>query len=292
MGTWLWLPLALGAALCAALADLAVKRFFGDLAPYTMCLARWLFVLPFLALVGLSLNRPSLDATFWIAAAAALPLELLAAFLYMQVLKICHLSLCIPLLAFTPVFLILTGWLFLGEALNAAGLMGIALVAAGSYFLGLGGLRGAWWEPLAALARQEGARLMLIVAAIYSVTSALGKLAILHSGPAFFGVVYPAAVGGLMLAAYPLSPVRQGRFLRSRWLAGVVLGMAAAGEIFCHVFGMALAPAAYLIGVKRLSILFSVILGGVFLQERPILPRLAAAALMVSGVALIAFWGS
>ena len=55
---------------------------------------------------------------------------------------------------------------------------------------------------------------------------------------------------------------------------------------------MALAPAAYLIGVKRLSILFSVILGGVFLQERPILPRLAAAALMVSGVALMAFRGS
>jgi len=288
----LWLPLALGSALSVAIADLAVKRFFGDLSPYTMCLVRWLFALPFLGLVGLSLEWPALDLTFWLAVAAALPLELLAAFLYMQVLKICHLSLCIPLLAFTPVFLILTGWLVLGEALNLAGLAGIALVAGGSYLLGLGGFRFAWWEPLAALARERGARLMLIVAAIFSITSALGKLAILHSQPAFFGVLYPTMVGGCMLAVYPFTRVREARTLASRFVPGLLVGGAVAAEILCHVFGMSLAPAAYLIGVKRLNILFSVILGGLLLQERPLLPRLVAAALMVTGVALIAFRGS
>ncbi|MGQ9687578.1 MAG: EamA family transporter [Desulfobaccales bacterium] len=292
METWLWLPLAIGSALSAALADLAVKSFFGDLSPYTMSLARWLFAWPFLAAVGLFLTPPPLDRTFWLAGAAALPLELLAAYLYMQVLKVCHLSLCLPLLAFTPVFLILTGWLVLGEALNAAGLTGIALVTGGSFLLGIRGDRASWWEPLAVLARGPGARLMLLVAAIYAFTSALGKLAILHSEPAFFGVVYPTVVGGCLLLAYPLSPVRQGRLLARRWSAGLLVGLAVAGEIFCHVFGMKLAPAAYLIGVKRLSILFSVIFGGVLLQERPLLPRLAAAVLMVSGVILIAWQGS
>jgi len=288
----LWLPLALGAALSVALADLALKRFFADLSPFTMSLVRWLFPLPFLALVGLTLAWPALDSTFWLAVAAALPLELLAAFLYMQVLRICDLSLCIPLLAFTPVFLVLTGWLLLGEALNLAGVTGLALVAGGSYFLGLGRARFAWWEPLTALAREPGARLMLAVAAIYSLTSALGKLAILHSAPAFFGVFYPALVGGSMLGIYPFSQARESRILASRWILGLLVGVAVTGEVMCHVFGMSLAPAAYLIGVKRLSILFSVIFGGLLLQERPLLPRLVAAVLMVTGVALIAFWGS
>jgi drug/metabolite transporter (DMT)-like permease len=180
----------------------------------------------------------------------------------------------------------------LGEALNLAGMVGLALVAGGSYFLGLGSARFAWWEPLAALAREPGARLMLTVAAIFSLTSALGKLAILHSDPAFFGVFYPAVVGGSMLAAYPFSRVREGGILASRLVLGLLVGVAVAGEILCHVFGMTLAPAAYLIGVKRMSIFFSVILGGVLLQERPFLPRLVAAALMVTGVALIAFRGS
>lgn len=294
MVSWLWLPLALGAAMSAALADLSLKRFFGDLSPYTMALAHWSFPLPFLALVGFFLHWPELDRTFWLAGAAALPLELLAAFLYMQVLKMCHLSLCIPLLAFTPVFLILTGWLILGEALNFAGLAGLGFVAGGSYLLGLGPGRDrpAWWEPLAALIRDQGARLMLAVAAIYSFTSALGKLAILHSEPAFFGVFYPMAVGASLAAAYPFSRIRQARALKSRLVVGIFLGVAVAVQIICQVFGMALAPAAYIIGVKRLSILCSVILGGLVLRERPIVPRLAAAVLMVTGVALIALRGS
>jgi drug/metabolite transporter (DMT)-like permease len=288
---FLWLPLALGAALGVSLADLTIKRFFGDLSPYTMCLVRWLFAVPFLALVGLFLKWPALDLTFWLAVAAALPLELLAAFLYMKVLKICDLSLCIPLLAFTPVFLILTGWLVLGEALHPAGLVGLVLIAGGSYLLGLGGARFAWWEPLAALAREPGARLMLTVAALFSLTSALGKLAIIHSEPAFFGVLYPTVVGGFLLAAYPFSRAREASTLVSRLTLGLLVGVAVTGEILCHVFGMTLAPAAYVIGVKRLSILFSVILGGLLLQERPFLPRLGAAALMVTGVVLITLKG-
>ena len=292
MDSWLWLPLALGAALATAVADLVTKRFFGDLSPYSMALAFWLFALPFLALTVFFLQWPALDRTFWLAVAVGLPLELLAALTYMRVLKICHLSLCIPFLAFTPVFLILTGWLILGEALSRGGLAGIALIALGSYVLGLGDFRFAWWEPFAALAWEPGARLMLIVAAIFSVTSALGKLAILHSEPAFFGVFYPMAFGGLLLTGYPFTRVREVRTLVSRYATGILLGMVMAGGIMCHVFGMSLAPAAYLIGVKRLSILFSVLLGGLLLRERPILPRMLAAALMVAGVALITFRGS
>jgi uncharacterized membrane protein len=49
-----------------------------------------------------------------------------------------------------------------------------------------------------------------------------------------------------------------------------------------------LAPAAYLIARKRLSLLFSVLLGSLWLQERPFLPRVIGATLMVYGVVIIA----
>ena len=42
---------------------------------------------------------------------------------------------------------------------------------------------------------------------------------------------------------------------------------------------------------KRLSLLFSVLLGGMWLRERPLLPRFVAAVLMCSGVAMIALKG-
>ncbi len=91
------------------------------------------------------------------------------------------------------------------------------------------------------------------------------------------------------MALYPFNRSKEVGVLGTRWVAGLLVGVAGAGEIICHVYGMSLAPAAYLIGVKRLSIFFSVILGGLLLRERPLLPRLLAAALMVMGVALLAF---
>jgi drug/metabolite transporter (DMT)-like permease len=291
MDPWLWLPLGLTAAIATAAADAVTKRFFADLSPYGMSLALWLFALPYLLLVGLAIHWPPLDVTFWLAVALSLPLEVVATLLYMRAIKVCHISLCVPFLAFTPVFLILTGRLILGEGLNRWGVAAVLLMAAGSYILSLStGLSG-FLAPLKALAREPGARFMLAVAVLYSITAALGKLAILHAEPAFFGVVYPLIFSGVMLTGYPLSNPKPAKALlaRSRW--GILLGLFLAATTLSQVYGLKLAPAAYLIAVKRTSVFLSVVLGGWWLKERPILPRLIGAALMVGGVILIAFKG-
>jgi drug/metabolite transporter (DMT)-like permease len=292
MGTWL--ALGLGAALGDSGADVLTKRYFVQSSPYGMALIRLLGGVPFLALVVLGLSLPPLTPPFWFIVAAMLPLEAVAMLLYMRALKICHLSLCVPFLAFTPVFLIFTGWLVLGESLNRWGMAGTVMIALGSYILGLGadgpGKTG-FLAPLKALAREPGARLMLMVAAIYSLTAALCKSAILHSGATFFGVMYPLVFTGLMVTGYPwnrvpLRPALQGRL--GWWL---ILGFCFALSCLTLAEGMELAPAAYLVAVKRLSLLFSVLLGGLWLKERPFLPRIIGAAMMCAGVGLIALRG-
>jgi drug/metabolite transporter (DMT)-like permease len=290
VGAGLWLLLGLAAALGDSGADVLTKRYFSHLPPYGMALVRLLGAVPFLAAAAWFVNPPHLSLSFFLIVAAMLPLEIAAMLLYMRSLKLCHLSLCVPLLAFTPVFLIFTGWLILGEGLNRWGILGTCLVASGSYFLGLGtGLRGLW-APFQALARELGAKLMLAVAALYSMTAALFKLAILHSDPAFFGVAYPLTFTGLLLTGYPLSRARTWPLLNQSgwWLAA---GCCFALSTLSLAGGVKLAPITYLVSVKRLSLLISVALGGMWLQERPILPRLAAATLMCAGVALITLKG-
>ena len=178
MGMGIWLALGLGAALGDSGADVVTKRYFVQPSPYGMALVRLLAAVPFLALVVLGLSLPELSAPFWFIVAAMLPLEAAALLLYMQALRVCHLSLCVPFLAFTPVFLIFTGWLVLGERLSRWGIASTVLIALGSYILVLGadgnaktGLLG----PLKALAQERGARLMLLAAAIYSLSAALYK---------------------------------------------------------------------------------------------------------------------
>jgi drug/metabolite transporter (DMT)-like permease len=133
---------------------------------------------------------------------------------------------------------------------------------------------------------------MLGVALIYSCTAALFKKAVLHSDPAFFGVFYPILLSGVMLGGYPLIRGPGGLALRSIWGWGLLLGFFVALSILSVAQGLTLAPAAYLIAVKRTSLLFSVLVGGMWLKERPFLPRLVGAGLMFGGVILIALKGS
>src|SRR3989339_25421 len=228
MGVVIWLAFGLGAALGDSGADVLTKRYFTQLPPYGMALVRLLGAVPFLALVALSLSQPELTRPFWFIVAAMLPLEVLATLLYMRALRLCHLSLCVPFLAFTPVFLIFTGWVVLGERLNRWGVAGTVMIALGCYVLGLGAdgqRRTGGLAPLKALAKEPGARLMLMVAAIYSLTASLYKSAILHSGALFFGTLYPLAVAGLMVSAYPWNRVRLGPRLNAHGGGWVVLGV-------------------------------------------------------------------
>ncbi len=292
MGLGLWLLLGLAAAVGDSGADVLTKRYFSHLPPYGMALARCWGAVPFLLAAAWFVSRPALDQTFFLIVAGMLPLELAAMLFYMRALKTCHLSLCVPFLAFTPVFLIFTGWLFLGEDLSRWGILGTLLIAGGSYFLGLGvNGRRRLWDPFLALARESGARIMLATAALYSLTAALFKLAILHSDPAFFGVAYPLTAIGLYSCGYPLSQERAlpALFARSGWW--LAAGFCFALSTLSLANGVKLAPITYLVSVKRLSLLLSVIAGGMWLRERPFLPRLIAALLMCAGVALITLKG-
>ena len=291
MGAGIWLLLGLGAALGDSGADVVTKRFFSHLPPYGMALVRLLGAVPFLLAAAWFISFPSLDRTFLVIVTAMLPLEVAAIYLYMRALKVCDLSLCIPFLALTPVFLIFTGGLILGEGLNLWGILGTLLIASGSYFLGLGPGRRRFWDPVKALARETGARLMLAVAAIYSLTAALFKLAILHSDPAFFGVAYPLTAIGLVTAGYPFSRARSLPALKARYGWWLAAGFCFAVSCLSLAQGVKLAPITYLVAVKRLSLLLSVVLGGLWLRERPFLPRLLAAFLMCAGVALITLKG-
>lgn len=292
MGLGIWLLFGLAAALGDAGADAVTKRHLTHLSPYGMGLARFLFACPFLLLVALGLSWPVLDRTFWVVVAVMVPLEVTATLLYMQALRICHLSLCIPFLAFTPVFMIFTGWVFLGEELGGWGIGGVMLIAGGSYILSLGAEEAGIWGPFKALSRERGAWLMLVVAAIYSCTAALFKKAILHSDPVFFAVLYPLLLSGVMLGGYPLMRTPRRPVGQSIWGWGLLLGFFIALSILSVAQGLTLAPAAYLIAVKRISLLFSVLVGGMWLQERPFLPRLLGAGLMFGGVILIALRGA
>jgi drug/metabolite transporter (DMT)-like permease len=176
-----WISLSLISAFSLATSDALTKRIITPANEYVIAWLRVVYALPALTLAAFLTAVPSLDRTFFAAFLAALPLEILAILLYYKALRVSPLSLSLPFLSFTPVFLILFSWAIMGQAVSAAGGAGIALIALGGYTLNLSSLRAGLLGPLKAMLRERGSLYMLAVALICSATSALGKCNLLNS---------------------------------------------------------------------------------------------------------------
>ncbi len=284
----MWFFLSLGTAVCAGTADALSKNALGTFRVPTMALVRSgyaaFFLVPFLLLAPSPLD----PEVFWKNVAMAMPLEIVAIFGYQTALQISPLSLTVPYLAFTPVFLLGFGWLFLGESLSLLGILGILFVTAGAFFIqATNEVR----HPVALLKstlREKGSLLMLTVSLIYAITSVFAKKAVMASSPAYFSGMY------LGLLAVCLLPFQRKGGAQVRDLVrrpGLFAGIGALEALtFLLQFEAFLqAQVAYAIAVKRLSLLLAVFYGRVFFKEANLLPRLAGAAIMVAGATMIAF---
>lgn len=287
-----WLGLTLLSAFCLATADMLTKRYLSTYRASELVLVR--FTISGLLLLPLVLLQPwpSLPAVFWLWVAALIPLEILAMWLYMKAIRTSPLSLTLPYLAFTPVFNTLTGYLILGERVSLAGFTGILLVVAGAWWLNLhharqaGGL--ALLEPFRAISREPGSRLMLMVAALYSLTSVMGKGALQYTTPGFFGPFYFVILGIATLLVFHRNGAASLRVLtRFRW-AHLGVGVFMGAMVVAHFYAINHVEVAYMIAVKRTSLLFGMLYGAWLFGEKDLGKNLSAGLLMVAGVYLIA----
>jgi drug/metabolite transporter (DMT)-like permease len=287
-----WFFLSLLAALGLATSDAVTKKYFSDQSPYMMGLIRLGYALPWLLTALFFIPRIIPDTTFWLCVLIGLPMEALAFYCYMKALKVSPLSLTVPFLAFTPGFIIVTGWIILGEKISPAGLFGIILIIAGAYSLNLSKTEYGILGPLKAVFKEPGSRLMLFVSLIYAFTSTIGKLAIIHSNPYFFGVIYNIALTMVMITFLPVAVVKAEplKNLIKKPLIGLILGVIVSITIVSHVLAISMTNVAYMISLKRTSLLFGVIYGSVWFKEEKIAERLAGVLIMITGVFLIGWF--
>lgn len=283
-----WFFLAFLAAISVATSDALTKHYLSKLNKFEMAAARQAFAVPYLFVVLLLIPVPHLDATFFLSLGIALPLEVIALLFYVRALQVSPLSLTVPFLAFTPAFLILAGWIVLEERLSSLGILGVMAVTAGGYILNIGEVSKGILGPFRAVAHERGSWMMLVVSLLYSVTAALGKKAVEHSSPLFFACIYFLILGTLMPLAFFFSGRLRLYNLREIVKPGLVLGLTMSVMIVGHMLSISKIEAAYMIAVKRTSILFSIIYAAYFFHETNLKQRFYGALIIVTGVAIIA----
>jgi len=286
-----WFLLSLLSAFSLASADALTKKHLSGCTGLEMMLIRFLVPGVLLAPLLFIYPLPELPAAFWGWMTFLVPMELLAMFLYLRAIRDAPLYQTLPYLAFTPVLNILTGWLVLGEEVSMLGGTGIMLVVVGTYLLNQDKLhmngRRYWFEPLRAIAYQQGSRRMLMVAVIFSVTTVGSKAAMLYVGPMDFAAFYFAVLGVAALLVVLLVQPSGLRVLKVRPGLNLLIGLFFSLMVVTHFLALSRVEAAYMISVKRTSMLFGILYGAWLFHEKGVARNFSSATIMVAGVVLI-----
>lgn len=285
----LWVLLALGAAFSLATSDALTKWAVKDQDEYLTAWTRLLFTLPLLGFLWFFIEIPEFDRTFLLAFLLSLPLEIISVFLYIKALKLSPLSLTLPFLSLTPLFLIISSRIIAGETISFLARAGIMLIVAGGYMLNISAARIGVLEPFRIITKEKGALYMIAVAFLYSITSSLGKVAIEHSSALFFGITYFTV---LVILTAPVSLwlgrnnikrfFFEGTYKRL-FIPGILYGL----MIVFHMLSLDLTKVSYMISVKRLSLLIGVIYGHLFFNEKNFRERLIGTILMLGGFVIL-----
>lgn len=283
-----WLLLALGAACCESFKDVASKRGLRKVEPVTAAWAFSFFSLPFLLPWLLLLEIPELGGEFWLALFIGGGLNLLALVLFMQAIQSSDLSATVPFIAFTPLFLLVTSPLLVGEFPGSWGVGGVVLIVSGAYLLNVRERSRGYLAPLRAILSTPGPRLMLAVAFIWSLTSNIDKIGVQHSSPFVWGAAINLFMASSLLP-FVLARLHGGWRLSLGHLPILLpIGLFNALTLIFQFLAITLTLVPYVIAVKRSSTLISVVLGHYLFEEINLRERLGGAGLMFLGVVLIA----
>lgn len=278
---------ALLSALFESLKDVSSKMGLKDMDEYLVTWAFGFFALPFLVLPFIVISVPSLGNQYWIALLIDGALNVIATILQLKAIKSSDLSLTIPLLAFTPLFLLIMSPLILGQFPTILGVIGVILIVIGSYVLNIKRRNAGYLAPFKAMLEQRGPRLMLYAAFLLSITSSIDKIGVLNSSPLFWAVSVHSFTS-ITLAPVIIREISHHLKLTNpdiRLLFAV--GFFSALAIVTQYIAITTLLVPYVIAIKRTSTIMSVLFGYLIFKEKGIMDRLLGAAIMVIGVILI-----
>jgi len=286
----IWFFLSLAAALSIAARDVSIKSY-KDLQPREIAALELFWALPALIIGCVFVETPPLNQTFWWTFILSIPINIMAYVLYLNAIKISPISLSVPFLAFTPIFMILTGFWVLGETINLWGGIGTGLIVIGSYILHFKKNQLNFSAPFSAFIHEKGSWYMLIVAVLFAFAAVIGKKAILHSSPLFFSYSFFLVFNVLILMGLFVRGKNNWQKIIRNSPKGVWLGSLLVIHISFHGLAISISTAVYMVAVKRSSILFSVLLSWLILKERDIHYRGLGTLIMFVGMIFITLLG-
>jgi len=292
-----WFELAFVSAFFSAAAAILQKKVLSRLQPLTFSLAVSIPVLisTLVFLPQLQLQAVSLQTLLTFSFKTVLSTLFFLSVMYS--LKNNEISSALPLLALTPGLVAVTAFIFLGEALTSNEIIGLLCMLAGPFILEADTLHSIT-APFKSLLTTRSRRFILVALALSVVSTVLDKyfLKTKLTPPNLLVIQHVLMVGLYIILFAGASALKKIDWrhelqqLSSRTvislvsIIGVITLVYRAAQIYATKMA---ASVALVLAVKRLSVVFAVILGGRLLKEPSLFRKSIAALIIAVGTLLI-----
>lgn len=203
--------------------------------------------------------------------------------LLLETYRLGDLSLVYPIArGLAPVLLAALAWVAIGESLTPAQIAAVALISAGIFALVLG--RHGQWLAIG---------FAVLTAVLVGAYTFLGGLGVRVSGSVLSYLAWQELISCPIFIAWAVFR-RRGQvrsFIRTQGLTGLGAGVISVGGYGAYLFAMQALPMAPVTALRESSALFGAIIGTVLLREPFGTRRIAAAALITLGIAVLVTMG-
>lgn len=260
--------LAFVTAIAEACKDIFSKLNLRHVDEYTAAFSMHLVLSMILGPVVLFLGVETMSTRFLLALMASSFLQLAVILLYMKAIKRAELSVTVPLVSLTPLFMLLSSPILIGQFPNLWGICGIVFIVAGTYLLNMEGSGQQFFAPFSNLITNKNSRYMLIVAFLWSITSNIDKIGVEETSPIFWAFSKEFLI---LIYLFPIlwikskDPITQ---FRGRWLPLIGVGIFRTVGLVSQMFAIQFILVAYVIAIKRSSSLLIILYAFFFLGEK------------------------
>jgi len=291
---WFWL--AIFSALLSALAALLQKKVLKNISALDFS-----FIVSFLIAIFSTLllffadfqKVNSVSLTFLFIKSL---LNATAFLCIMTSLKNLELSRALPLLASSPMVIALLAFIFLGEGLKGIEVTGMFLIVSGTYLLELKKNESVL-TPFTIYKNSKYHRIILLALVLISVSSVMDKFILIEYKipPLTFVFIQNLFFLFIFFVVYIFNKNKNKNKIKDLFKANsgsmifviIVIAIVTIGYRVMQIEAVKLAPVGIVISIKRLSVLFAVIIGAKLFKEESYFKKIIATILIVAGAMMI-----
>lgn len=285
---WFWYGVLSG--LFSALSVILNKKALGNVSAALVSWTLFVLPLPFLFVMVLREGIPSFNVMFFVGAVGSSVVYAVSKTISLQSIKNNLLSKLFPLSSFGTFFTYILGLLFLGEKITMLPLIGLIFIIIGAYLLNADRAKEHFLMPLKLLFTHKESFIFIIAMIGNSVAGIFDKVGVINTVPrsSTFVLFVEDIVLAILLTVYLLKNDHGwlNDFKKHFWVLAIGSFIYTLLALF-FLMGIVTGAVVLVGGIKKLEILFVLILSYLFFHDKPLKYVWLGSIIMLAGVLLI-----